>query len=318
MKANRLQMIIPIILLGLFMVTIPNQSVQADAGPHPSTLFIFVSRIKPGPTILYGQLLECKDGTCAESEPLQQIGPRRFECQINVCNSVGYSYSPYHRLEIEFSDGVTRQSSTFTKRAFAANYLVSVQEGSLEVEEKNLGPNVPFFKTGAPTLPDLLATLAFPCLEIILPIVLVSLAVRTGRAGATLASYYTWVDAAWLLAIPAILVGIKWTRGLSITLVVELLLGTGYVLWKRRSTSIILTVILLLNLITQPVLWITISGFSGLYPVFLILFAELAVWLVEAGGLYLSQRASMRFQEALLVSLALNAASFAAGSLLHI
>jgi hypothetical protein len=278
--------------------------------------FIFISRIKPGPTIISGQLFECKDEACVQPESLQQLGPQRFECQINTCSSSGYSYSPYHRLEIIFSDGVTRQSNTFTKRAFAANYLVYVQEESLEVEEKNLGPNIPFFKAGAPTLFDLLTTLAFPLLEIILPIILVKLAIRAGRAGATLDTYYNWLEAAWLLAIPAILVGIKWTQGLIITLVVELLLGTGYVLWKKRSASIILTVILLLNLITQPVLWITISGFSGMNPIILTLFAEMVVWLVEAGGLYLSQRTSMRFREALWVSFALNTASFVVGSLL--
>jgi hypothetical protein len=316
MKTTRLQIIIPIILLGLFMVALPFQSVQADAGPHPSMQFVFVSRGKPGPTIISGQLLECKDEACVQSEPLRQIGPQRFECQINACNSVAYSYSPYHRLEIDFSDGMTRQSNTFTKRAFAANYLVTIHEESLNVEEKPLGPNVPFFKTGLPTLFDLLATIIFPFMEIILLIILVALAVRTGRIGATHNSYSNWLMAAWLLAIPATLAGIKWTQGLIITLVVELLLGTGYVLWKKRSASVILTVILLLNLITQPVLWITISGFSGMYSVFLTLFAEVVVWLVEAGGLYLSQRTSMRFREALWVSFVLNAASFVVGGLL--
>ena len=315
-KASRLRILMRLILLGLFMVAIPCQSVQADAGPHPSMQFIFVSRIGAGPTIISGQLLECKDEACTESGPLQELGPQGFECQINTCHSGAYSYSPYHRLVIEFSDGVTRQSNTFTRRAFAANYLVTVHEASLEVEEKPLGPNVPFFKAGAPTLLDLLTTLAFPCLAIILPIVLVMLAIRTGRAGATLDSYHNWLVAAWLLAIPATLTGIQWTQGLVVTLVVELLLGTGYALWKKRSASIILTMILLLNLITQPVLWIAISGFGGLYPGGLILLAEGVVWLAEAGGLYLSQRASMKFQEALWVTFALNAASFVAGSLL--
>ncbi len=315
-KSTRLQILIPQILLGLFIAAIPIQSVQADAGPHPSMKFTFISQIKPGPTIISGQLLECKDEACVESDLLRQIGPQRFECQTNSCYSVAYSTSPYYRLQIEFSDGKTRQSNTFTKRAYFANYRVTINEESLEVEEKNLGPNIPFFRAGAPTLFDLLATLIFPCMEIILPIFLVALTIRTGRAGATQASYYNWLKAAWLLAIPAILVGIKWTHGLIITLVVELLLGAGYVLWKKRSASVTLTVILLLNLITQPVLWVSLSSFSGIYPVFPILFAEGVVWLVEAVGLYLSQRNSMRFQEALWVSLVLNTASFIVGSLL--
>jgi len=318
MKPTRLRIIIPIILLNLFMGAIPFQSVKADVGPHPSMQFTFISRIRPGPTILSGQLLECQDEACVQSHPLQQLGSQRFECQVNTCYSVAYGYSPYYRLEIDFSDGMTRQSNIFTKRAYFANYLVTIHPGSLIIEEKNLGPNVPFLKTGAPTLIDLLATLTFPIMEIILPIILVALAVRTGRAGATRAVYYNWLKAAWLLAIPATLAGMAWTRGLIITLVVELLVGTGYVFWKKRSASIILTVILLLNLITQPVLWITLSGLSGMYPVFPILLAEALVWLVEAGGLYLSQRNSMRFKEALWVSFALNASSFVVGLLLPV
>jgi hypothetical protein len=315
-RASRLPTFLRLLFLAFLLAAIPSQIVQADAGPHPSMQFTFVSRLEPAPAILSGQLLECQEEACAQSEPLPELGPQRFECRAESCYSSGYSYSPYHRLVIEFSDGVTRQSNIFTKEAFAANYRVTVYEDSLTVEETPLGPNIPFFKAGAPTLLDLLATLAFPLMEILLPILLVGLAVKAGRAGATPVDYYTWLEAAWILSVPAILAGMMWTRGLIITLVVELLLGTGYVLWRKRPIPVVLTVILLLNLITQPLLWISISGFNGMYPLMALLFAEGIVWLVEAGGLYLSQRNSMKFTEALLVSLALNAASFMVGGLL--
>ena len=81
---------------------------------------------------------------------------------------------------------------------------------------------------------------------------------------------------------------------------------------------IILTMILVLNLVTQPVLWITHRGFSGMSSIYLIIFAEGVVWLVEAGGLYLSQRNTIRFQEALWVSFTLNVASFVVGIFLPI
>jgi hypothetical protein len=318
MKATPPKFFIPLILLSLIFAAIPFEKVQADAGPHPSMQFVFISRIDPKPAIVSGKLLNCKDEGCIQFEPLQEMGPQRFECQSYSCHSFAYSNSPFYRLEIVFSDGVTRQSNIFTKRAFAANYQVTILAQSLEVEEKPLGPNIPFFKVGAPTLWNLLATVAFPFLEIILIIIVVLLAVRTGRVGATPASYYGWMEAGWLLAIPAILVGMQWTQGLITTLVVELLLGTVYVLWKKRSTSIILTMILLLNLVTQPVLWITLSGFSGMSSIYLIIFAEGVVWLVEAGGLYLSQRNTIRFQEALWVSFTLNVASFVVGIFLPI
>jgi|WetSurMetagenome_2_1015567.scaffolds.fasta_scaffold106798_2 hypothetical protein len=317
-KAIKPQLIMALVLLIVCMAVIPSKSVQADAGPHPSMQFIFTSRIKPAPTILSGKLLECQDEACAQIGALPKLGPQRFECQVDTCSSHAYSYAPYHRLEIVFSDGVTRQSNIFTKQAFASNYLVTIQEGSLEVVEKAVGPEIPFLKVGAPTLIDLLATLAFPILEIVLFLVLVKLSTRTGRVNATLDTYYNWLEGSWLLAILAVLVGLRWTQGLVITLVVELLAGMVYVLLKKRSASVILTVILLLNLITQPFLWITISGFSQINPFFLTLFTEVVVWLLEAGGLYYSQRASMRFREALGVSFVLNTASFVVGSLLPI
>jgi hypothetical protein len=318
MKENWLQINLWLILLAVILAVIPFQGARADSGPHPSMQFTFASQVKPAPTILFGQLLLCKEADCVQPEPLQQVGPQRFKCQAASCHALTYSVSPYYLLEIEFSDGITRQSNIFTKRAFATNYLVTILADSLEVEEKPVGANVPFFKSGAPTLTDLLATLTFPIMEIILPVILLVLAVRSGRAGATQASYYNWLKAAWLLAIPATLAGIKWTQGLLITLAVELLLGAGYAIWKKRSMPLILTVILLLNLITQPALWVTLSGFSGISPLQLIIFAEAAVWLVEAGALYLAQRNSMKFQEALWLSLALNAASFVAGLLLPV
>ena len=318
MKSTPMKFFIPIFLLSLILAAIPFEKVRADAGPHPSMRFVFSSQINPKPAIVSGKLLNCQDEGCIQFEPLREIGPQRFECQPYSCYSTAYSSSPYYQLEIEFSDGVTRQSNIFTKRAFAAHYQVTILAQSLEVEEKPLGPNIPFFKGGLPTLWNLVATVTFPFLEIILIIIAVVLAVRTGRVGAATASYYGWMEAGWLLAIPAILVGMQWTQGLITTLVVELLLGTVYVLWKKRSASIILTMILLLNLVTQPVLWITLSGFSGMSPIFLIFFAEGVVWLVEAGGLYLSQRNTIRFQEALWVSLTLNVASFVVGIFLPI
>jgi hypothetical protein len=317
-KASHLLLSATLLLLILFLAAIPSQSVEADAGPHPSMQFVFISKVKPTPTIVSGQLYECKDEACTKSGLLPEMGPQRFQCQPNTCNSSGYMYTTYHRLEIVFSDGLTRQSNIFTKVAYFANYLVTIEDKSLVVEEKPLGPNIPFFRAGSPTLMSLIATVVFPCMEIVLPIILLVLATRTGRTGAAPASYAGWLIAAWILAVPATLAGIQWTQGLIITLAVELLLGLSYALWKKHSITVILTIILLMNLITQPILWITLSGFSGIYPILGMLFAEVVVVMLEAGVLYLSQRSSMKFIEALGISFGLNAASFVAGIFLPI
>ena len=225
---SRPQIIIPIFLFILLLVAIPNQIVQADVGPKPSMEFIFIDQLNPGPTILSGKLLECEDEGCIVSTPLRTLGPQHFDCEVDTCNSIGYAYSPFHRLQVEFSDGVTRSSNTFTKNAFNAHYLVTIREKGLEVVEKYLGPNTPMLYGGRPTFYKIVALLTFPAMEVVLPIILVVLAIRTGRSGASRASYFRWVKAAWVLAIPAFLAGIFWTRGLIITLVVELLLAKFY------------------------------------------------------------------------------------------
>ena len=126
LKVSRLPFPVLLAFLSLFLAAIPFQAVQADAGPKPSMSFVFTTQLNPAPTIVSGKLLECQDQACAVSEPLQELGPQGFTCQGSSCGGMAYSYSPYHRLEIEFSDGVTRQSNIFTKRAYAASYLVTV------------------------------------------------------------------------------------------------------------------------------------------------------------------------------------------------
>ena len=78
MKASRFRIFIPLILLSLFIMVIPSQVVRADAGPHPSMQFVFFSQIKPELTIISGQLLECEEEACIQSNPLPQMGPQRF------------------------------------------------------------------------------------------------------------------------------------------------------------------------------------------------------------------------------------------------
>jgi hypothetical protein len=121
-----------------------------------------------------------------------------------------------------------------------------------------------------------------------------------------------WFIAAWTLAIPSLLVSLILTP----TLITELLLGVIYTFWRILPKMQTLTVILLLNLITQPALWLSVSGFSVHYPILIVLFAETVVWLMEGVGIFLALRKRIGIGEALLVSLVLNAASFGIGLLL--
>jgi hypothetical protein len=226
---------------------------------------------------------------------------------------MAYGYSKFHRLVLEFSDGVTRESNVFTKTNFDADYQVSVYSDTLEVVEQTGGARWPvsgniFF--------DLVLGAGFLCLTTASLIILAVLVVKAGKQDATFKSPAGWIIAAWVLAIPTVVVSVQITRGLVTTMIVELLLGGLYAALRKRPAVLVLTVILLLNIITQPALWLTLSGFSGQYPFIALIFAELVVWLVEGGGIFLALRNKIGFGEALIVSLVLNAASFGIGLLL--
>lgn len=313
MKKQSVTRWLPVLLLAGLLVMLPPQSARADTGPKPTMSFSFIYEINPAVEISSGTLLECTDADCANAEPLQQLGPQHFECSTASCFSMAYGYSDYHRLILEFSDSVTRQSNIFTKTQFAAEYKVTVYADHMQVVELFGGATWP---VSGNTFFNLLLGLSFFCLTTAILVILVVLLVKAGNPEATFKSLLGWFIAAWILTIPYVLVSLLLTRGLVTTLAVELLLGALYVGWRKRPAVLVLTVILLLNLVTQPALWLTVSGFSGKYSILTVLFAELVVWLVEAGGLFLAQRKTIRFGEALLVSLALNAASFGIGLLL--
>ncbi len=298
-----------LILLGL-VAGFPIFSTRADTGPKPSMNFTFTFEMNPAPGISAGTLIECSDAACSNGESLRQLGPQHFDCTASSCSSLAYGYSEYQRLVLEFSDGVTRTSNVFTKSKFAADYVVSVFPDRLEVVELSGGVTWPV--TGNMAL-DLVIGLGFLCLNSILLVIMVVLLVKVGKSGAAFKSIPGWYIAAWVLAIPSILLSLILTHGLVPTLISELALGMIYAVWRKHPKLLFLTILLLMNLVTQPALWLTVSGLSGRYPILLVIFAELVVWLLEAAGIYLALRKRIGFGEALLVSLVLNAASFGIG-----
>lgn len=301
---------LPVLLLSGSMIMLPLQSARADTGPKPTMSFTFIYEISPALQIHSGYLLECSDAGCSDGEPLAQLGPQHFECSASACSSMAYGFREYHRLVLEFSDGVTRQSNIFTKKQFSAEYEVIVSAGQMRVREKTGGANWPV--SGNAFL-NLLLGASFLLLMTAILGLLIILMVKAGKARASFTALIGWYIAAWMIAMPTLLVSLLVTRTLVTTLAVELVLGVLYTAWRKRSAVLVLTVILLINLLTQPALWVTVSGLGGKYSFLGVFFAELVVWLVEAGGLFLAQRKTIRLGEALLVSLVLNAASFGIG-----
>jgi hypothetical protein len=123
------------ILLLILQAALPAQAVLADTGPKPTMDFQFkYESTEEHPTIVSGILYECQQSDCSDAAPLQELGPQRFTCDAESCHALAYGFAPYHKIEIEFSDGKTRQSNIFETAGFDSSYTVTVRPDDLLVE----------------------------------------------------------------------------------------------------------------------------------------------------------------------------------------
>ncbi len=99
---------------------------------------------------------------------------------------------------------------------------------------------------------------------------------------------------------------------LLVTILAESVIGLGYSLWRRRPVAAILVTSLLANLVTQTLLWLALSLFFQHYLLALLV-AELLIWMLESVLLYSIAANHLRFGEAVVLSLAMNLASFFLG-----
>ena len=123
-------------LIFLQFLMIP-RLVYADTGPKPRMEFEFKQGFAgDSVTIVSGTLYECQQSDCSDAAPLQRLGPQGFYCQADSCSATAYGFSPYHKIEIVFSDGKTRRSNVFETAGFNSNYMVTVRPEDLQVDAK--------------------------------------------------------------------------------------------------------------------------------------------------------------------------------------
>lgn len=122
-------------LLLLLQVFLPIRVARADTGPKPVMDFQFQQEMAGEQVaITSGVLYECDQADCSDATPLKELGPQRFTCEANRCHALAYGFSQYHRLEIQFSDGQTRQSNIFETAGFESKYSVTIRPQDLLVE----------------------------------------------------------------------------------------------------------------------------------------------------------------------------------------
>jgi hypothetical protein len=140
-----------LILLLLFLqLLLPAGIAKADTGPKPTMGFAFDQSLLSVPvTIVSGIIYECQQSDCSDARPLEEGGPQGFRCSAESCDALAYGFAPYHRIEIEFSDGKTRQSNIFKTAGFESQYKVTVQPDDLLVTAL---PSIPAPWTSAAVL----------------------------------------------------------------------------------------------------------------------------------------------------------------------
>jgi len=99
---------------------------------------------------------------------------------------------------------------------------------------------------------------------------------------------------------------------LVITILVEGCIVAGYCIGRGKSLAPILFTSIWANLITQSFLWIVLSLFFQHYIIALFI-AEIIIWMIESFLLYWFSANQLHLQEAVLISLLMNLASFAFG-----
>jgi hypothetical protein len=294
------------------LALIPGSSAQADMGPKPSMDFEFVFESDPSLSITGGSLLQCLDDACTTTEPLEALGPQGFSCDADHCESMAYGYRESFRLEITFTDGVTRRSNVFGKKHSDALYRVTVRADDLMVEETGGRVN--------PMLFGIAGALGGSCLVGVFSLglfaVLFVLVRHAGRGPLSFTAQRGWILAAWGICLPTVALFAYFNLAVPATALLELLLGMAYAAWRKRPRLPLLTGILIANTITQLLLWASLEAVAGGSFWTAMLVGETTIWLIEALIIYLTQRSTMRKREALLVSLGLNAVSFAVGLLM--
>ena len=124
-----------LLLFLCLLAFLPAPVAFADTGPKPSMHFVFEQNLPGEPlTITSGILFECDQPDCSDAAPIEELGPQGFRCETSTCSAVAYGFAPYHQIEIEFSDGQTRQSNIFETAGFDSEYTVTIRSNDLLVE----------------------------------------------------------------------------------------------------------------------------------------------------------------------------------------
>ncbi|MBI9044695.1 MAG: hypothetical protein JEZ06_09430 [Anaerolineaceae bacterium] len=297
-------------LLILIFVLIPIQTASADVGPKPTMMFELEYHTAEILSIEEINLLLCDDKECLDSRMMEkQLGPQDIDCiSADQCNSMAYGYADFHKLIIQFSDGITRESNIFKKKQFNAHYQVMVYDDNLVVDEKASLFNVSVLAVAGSCL-FLLCGIGL--------IVFLILAILRERQERFTLQQSLWVFIViWMICLPAILTGTYFSWTILITVILEGLIAVGLTFIYKKDLVKFLTVVTLGNVLTQLLLLFVVNGIVFGYSAIGLVVVEIFIWLIEAGIIFGTMQQNTSFRKAMLFSLIINAISFITGLLL--
>ena len=138
----------PFMLLFCLIVLLSATPALADTGPKPTMEFNFKPEVAGSALqITAGTMYECQQADCSDAIPLEELGPQGFRCQDLGCRALAYGFAPYHKIEVVFSDGITRPSNIFQTSGFDSKYTVTIHPADLLVEDQLSLAGLPPFVT---------------------------------------------------------------------------------------------------------------------------------------------------------------------------
>jgi len=283
-------------------------ALQADVGPKPQMTFQFRYVTAEPLRIRGGEQLQCEAADCSNAEPLEELGPQSFWCDDASCSSLAYGYAPYNQLQLGFSDGITRTSNVFASGPLKTEYRVTVREEDLLVERTGVGRGTD------PYLWALLGRgggLAVAVLSGLVTLALTIWLAARGLRGEEPDGHSPGLLAlGWLTAVPLLDLGTAHSWAPLATLAIEGAVMLLFVTFAHRRLCPWMTYLLLINMISQPLLWLAVfsQGAAFLHLVALAI-AEPLIWGLEGTLLYLLSVRNLGVGRSFLLSLALNGPS---------
>jgi hypothetical protein len=106
-------------------------------------------------------------------------------------------------------------------------------------------------------------------------------------------------------------------KSLTFTILIEGIIVSGYSLWQKKPLARILLASVIVNFLTQSMLWGVLNLFPDHYLITLFT-AEVFIWLIESVFLVFFPGTQLDWREASLLSFGMNMASFGIGWFLPI